>query len=160
MSPEPVASPPHIRRPSRSALEVSLSTPPFRFLTITEVAAIVYSTARKLRRRSLKSVLDGVVTARRDQHLRAAHNGLSVDDDLISAASLFHRARAYVPVEPSCLLDSVSLARFLARRRLSASIVFGISAEPFSAHCWLQVADLALNETVSAANEHTPIRIV
>jgi len=52
------------------------------------------------------------------------------------------------------------LVRFLARRRLSASIVFAVTTNPFNAHCWVQSGDLVLNDTVGNAILHTPIRVV
>ena len=36
----------------------------------------------------------------------------------------------------------------------------GVTSEPFAAHCWVQAGDIVLNETLSDANAHTPIRMV
>lgn len=49
---------------------------------------------------------------------------------------------------------------FLARRRLHASIVFGVTGDPFGAHCWVQTSDLVLSDTLGNATGHTPIRVV
>jgi len=90
----------------------------------------------------------------------AACSNPSSELGIIKAAIQFNNARRYVPVETSCLLDSLSLLRFLSRRRLWANIVFGVALNPFSAHCWIQADDVALNETVSDANVYTPIKMV
>ncbi|WP_434213483.1 lasso peptide biosynthesis B2 protein [[Pseudomonas] boreopolis] len=57
-------------------------------------------------------------------------------------------------------MDSLSLLRFLSRRELPANIVFGVTLAPFAAHCWVQAGDIVLNETLSDANAHTPIRMI
>ena len=59
-----------------------------------------------------------------------------------------------------CLLDSIALVRFLARRGLYAQLVFGVTDDPFSAHCWVQAGDLVLNDTVGDVSAHTPIRVI
>lgn len=84
----------------------------------------------------------------------------STEDQLVAASIQFLLARGYVPIERTCLLDSLSLVRFLSRRRLKAALVFGVTLHPFAAHCWVQVGDLVLNETLSDANAYTPIRVV
>jgi hypothetical protein len=65
-----------------------------------------------------------------------------------------------VPIEPVCLLDSLSLLRFLSRRGLSTNIVFGVTPEPFAAHCWVQAGDMVLNEALFDTHAYTPIRMV
>jgi hypothetical protein len=49
---------------------------------------------------------------------------------------------------------------FLARRGLYANLVFAVTTDPFAAHCWAQVDDLVLNDSVGNAQSYTPIRIV
>jgi hypothetical protein len=84
----------------------------------------------------------------------------AVEQLLLEASGEFRFARAYTPVETRCLLDSLAMVKFLARRKLHASIVFGVTSDPFSAHCWVQAGDLVLNDTVGHANAHTPIRVI
>lgn len=79
----------------------------------------------------------------------------------VSALSLsFERARRLIPVQPSCLLDSLSLLNFLAGRGYtSPNLIFGVKLHPFAAHCWVQSDDVILNEFIDYASGFTPIRV-
>jgi hypothetical protein len=152
-----------IRRPTCSALEqpVSLTGPRIDMVVVSEVMAIVWSTHRQLKTRTLKTNLEKA-SAYRDRKTDAHGDTMPApaENKLLQANGQFARARRYVPIEPVCLLDSLSLLRFLSRRGLPANIVFGVAPEPFAAHCWVQAGDMVLNETLSDANAHTPIRWV
>jgi len=153
----------NIRRPVFSAVEQPAAIPDQRIgMAIAfEVMAIVWSTRRQLKTRALRTNLDEA-SAYRDRKAGAHEIATSIapEDNLLQASGQFARARRYVPIEPTCLLDSLSLLRFLSRRGLSANLVFGVTPEPFAAHCWVQAGDMVLNETLSDAHAHTPIRMV
>jgi len=78
----------------------------------------------------------------------------------LRAATAFRASRRWVPIRPICLLDSLALLQFLARRRLAADLVFGVKLNPFSAHCWVQAEDVILNDHVEFAQRHTQILVV
>lgn len=59
-----------------------------------------------------------------------------------------------------CLLRSVALKAHLARRGIASDLVFGVTTEPFSAHCWVQIGDMVLNDRVDRVRPYTPIHIV
>jgi hypothetical protein len=153
----------NIRRPTCSAIEQPAAVAGQRvgMAIIFEVIAIIWSTRRQLKTRALKTNLDEACAYRdRKTKARGVATPSAPEDNLLRANGQFACARRYVPIEPTCLLDSLSLLRFLSRRGLSANIVFGVTPEPFAAHCWVQADDMALNETLSDANAHTPIRRV
>lgn len=158
---EAQAPTPAIEGPSRSAVEQTHSATKIKMAALLEVFAIVLSMQWQLRTRALKTTLDRLVAYRR---ARASRHFLSSTGEperrVLDAASVFRRARLYVPVETCCLLDSLAMVKFLAKRELPANIIFGVCGEPFSAHCWVQVMDLVLNDTVGNARSHTPIRII
>lgn len=83
----------------------------------------------------------------------------SMDDRLMQATDQFLAARALVPIAPVCLQDSVALIDFLARRGFHPRLVFGVSLDPFSAHCWVQAADVVLNDALLRARTHTQILV-
>jgi hypothetical protein len=56
-----------------------------------------------------------------------------------------------------CLLDSLTLAEFLASYGIRATCVFGVRANPFEAHCWLQIGSHVVNETPEMAKRYAPI---
>jgi len=154
------ASIPH---PTCSAIEQPITVAGQRIgmAIVLEVMAIVWSTRRQLKTRALKTNLDEA-SAYRDRKT-GAHGDTTpaaAKGKLLQANGQFARARRYVPIEPICLLDSLSLLRFLSRRGLPANIVFGVTSDPFAAHCWVQAGDMVLNETLSDAQAHTPIRTI
>ena len=162
-SPRRNAAIPTIQRPSLSAFEQSIVITESRLgiKVILEIMAIIWSTQWQLKSRALSVVIGDIASLRcSGPDLHGAAGATPSEDGLMSLATKFSHARAYVPIEPSCLLDSLSLVRFLARRGLPASIVFGVTLVPFAAHCWVQAGEIVLNDTLSNANAHTPIRVV
>lgn len=129
--------------------------------SMIEVAGLVFAIRRQLRTRCISKVLAEHVGKCR-VHPAKTRVGATPGSGtrLAEAAGQYQSARRYVPVDISCLLDSLAMRRFLARRGLASHIVFGVNAEPFSAHAWLQADDLALNESVSYARMHTPILVL
>ncbi len=129
--------------------------------TLLPVWMAVIATQRQLRRQPLLQVLSGIAAYRLAKSGGpATAPGGRVESCLLNATAAFRRARPYVPVETVCLLDSIALVRFLAWRGLYAELVFGVTDDPFSAHCWVQSGDLVLNDTVGDVGAHTPIRVI
>jgi hypothetical protein len=77
--------------------------------------------------------------------------------DPVANAARFITARRLVPYAPNCLTDSLALVRWLGRS--GASLVFGVKLEPFSAHCWVQLDDLLLNDRADTAAQFQPVRV-
>ncbi|UHH10115.1 lasso peptide biosynthesis B2 protein [Luteimonas fraxinea] len=142
--------------PVTSALERPVSSAPLEVSTLLEIAWIVVATRHLLKTRGLKSALSEV-PARKCDRSSVVRRGW---DGATDAALSFRRVRPYVPVSPVCLLDSLALLRFLARRGLRADLVFGVTGAPFSAHCWLQAGETILNDTLGNVESYTPIRVI
>jgi hypothetical protein len=161
--PEAYATTASLPRPTCSAIEqpASISDRRLSAATVFEVMATVWSTRHQLKTRTLKATLDAASTYR-DRKTDADEIATSAAPQqlLLQANWKFARARRYVPIEPICLLDSLSLLQFLSRRGLSANIVFGVTPEPFAAHCWVQAGDMVLNEALFDTHAYTPIRTV
>lgn len=146
--------------PHRSALERNDSSGRTTLLTVPEVLAVVAYFRSQLRSQRVPLLrLIARASAHRQRHT-CYRRGLRSETDLLRAVDAFTRARLFVPIEPRCLLDSLSLLRFLARRGLYAHLIFGVSTDPFAAHCWLQSGNLVLNDSVGNVMAHTPIRTV
>jgi hypothetical protein len=77
-----------------------------------------------------------------------------------SLASVFDRLRWFYPRPYLCLFDSLALTHFLARFGLYPDWVFGVQADPFEAHCWVQAGSVVLNDTVERVSAFTPIMCV
>lgn len=144
----------------RSAMEAPYAKQRIRAFELMEVLAIVLHTKLELKLFSLKHVLDGLGADRHIQPVNTTRPTALLAHRLSDVAAVYRRARLYVPVDMCCLLDSVAMTKFLRRRQLHAHVVFGVALDPFSAHCWVQVDDLVLNDTVGNVNSHTPIRVV
>jgi hypothetical protein len=152
---------PAIALPVRSALEHAPAPAPVHALMMLDVAATVCSTRLWLKIRPLSHIVAALAAYR---HRKTARIPLSQapsrEAHLLAFSSMFRQARRYVPIETSCLLDSVAMVRFLARRQVSAELVFGVTHNPFAAHCWVQAEGWVLNDTIGNVMAHTPIRKV
>lgn len=156
----------HLRRmievPSRSVLENSTGNARPGVPVALEVFGVVSWTQLVLKTRPLDRVINRTITHR--QRGTASRPSSAVAEPcpghLVEATQQFMRSRLSVPIETCCLLDSLALVRFLARRGLAASLVFGVALDPFAAHCWVQAGTWVLNDTLGNVLAHTPIREV
>jgi hypothetical protein len=73
------------------------------------------------------------------------------------ASRAFWRMAPWLPIEGECLVRSAVLMRFLRRRGLEADWVFGVRLWPFTAHCWVQLDGVCLNDDVERLTSYTPI---
>lgn len=75
-------------------------------------------------------------------------------------ARVFQRAAVWLPMPRKCLVRSFVLLRFLQRSGQDARWVFGVTTWPFSAHCWLQLGDMALDDWAERLVIYEPILVV
>lgn len=142
---------------SRSALEL-LSTPEADGIgAIAETLAVLFRTKHQLRTRRLWKVLEDAISRRPPE---SRQDWELTERRLLSQAHSFLNARRFIPIENNCLLDSISMIMFLAKRGLHANMVFGVTDDPFSAHCWLQYHDLILNDALGNVRAYTVIRVL
>ncbi|ACG78808.1 hypothetical protein PHZ_c2399 [Phenylobacterium zucineum HLK1] len=81
-------------------------------------------------------------------------------DEAERLAAVFHACAPWLPIQGKCLVRSFVLRRFLRRSGVDADWVFGVRTWPFSAHCWLQVGDRALDDYAERLDAYTPIMVV
>jgi hypothetical protein len=55
------------------------------------------------------------------------------------------------------LFESLALLEFLARYNFFPQVVFGVVADPFQAHCWLQEGSTILNDDLERVGRYRPI---
>jgi hypothetical protein len=60
----------------------------------------------------------------------------------------------------ACLLNSLAMHEFLAWRGMRTHFVFGVCADPFKAHCWLQRDHIVINDVPEFVNDYTPILVL
>lgn len=141
--------------PRRSASEEQSIARPSPVLAL-EVAWDVIRTWMTLRVKPFSWIVD----QRRKRRLVGPADVAVSPDRARELAQQFLRARRLAPIDPICLLDSLALAAFLARRGVDADVVLAVDLNPFEAHAWVQRGDWALNETAHRAAMLTPILVI
>lgn len=122
-------------------------------IDLMDTFAASWCASRLLRRRHIAEVVEAVRT-------RKAHRGAGALEDYRREVAIFRRLRPWYPRSYLCLWDALALIEFLARRELFPDWIFGVQAQPFGAHCWLQVSGTLLNENTEYAGQFTPIMSV
>lgn len=112
-------------------------------------AAIAAST--KFRLQPLQRIVRNVEKRKRGGTSSENH------DSLRTLTAVFHRLRPFYVREYLCRFDSLALIEFLAHYRQFPEWVFGVTGEPFTAHCWVQDGNCVLNDTVDFVRRFTPI---
>lgn len=105
-----------------------------------------------LRTRSLHSL---IATRRRRRGMAKTQQEAVSRETLLA----YERARRWIPLRKNCLLDSLALDCWLGDRLPDRTLVFGVTLEPFLAHCWLQTPDVLLNESYDRVRRFTPILV-
>jgi hypothetical protein len=147
-----------IRQPATSALEMQPSLHKLQPADAIRTLAAVTSAFVRLKIGSFSDALLGLAYCKEKY---ASHSVPCTDSraQLIELARSFNRVRLLIPIEPSCLLDSLALSTFLARRGFLSTLVIGVNCTPFSAHSWVQYDDIVLNDTVGSCRSYTPIGV-
>ena len=74
--------------------------------------------------------------------------------------AVFDTLRPFYHRDYLCLFDSLALVEFLAAYGQYPTWVYGVKAEPFHAHCWVEEKGFAFNEAVDTAHSYAPIMTV
>jgi hypothetical protein len=73
----------------------------------------------------------------------------------------FLHLRTYIYTErDACLLDSITLTRYLFSFGFAPMLIFGIRDDPFEAHAWVQDGDVVLNSSTQYAGSFSPILVI
>lgn len=151
------AIPLHLRIPEKTLSDTRGTPRP----TVSVGHCVVFfqaalSASWKLRRHSMQRIVQGVDNRKR----RYSKEQIPDYDTLRELVGVFHHLRPYYVRKYLCLYDSLALIEFLAHYRLFPTWVFGVTAEPFGAHCWVQGKDRILNDTTDYVRTFTPIMAV
>jgi len=148
------AARPASRRPPTSSLLDSAEPGPARGIAMRSLAAALGARAA-LQSRPLIDILAAVRRQRSTIDPRATPGR-----DLPQLANGFAAARRWWPAQGRCLPDSLALMRVLMAFGHRPSLVFGVIAYPFAAHCWVQSGDMVLNDALDHVTRFTPILVV
>jgi hypothetical protein len=133
--------------PVPAATYAPMASPGFR--QIVSVSAAVVATGMLLRVQGLGALLE------RQRRLRQTASVLE-PKELALRAQTFRAARRWCPVARNCLLDSLAIDRWLGSPA-GVRLVFGVIAQPFEAHCWVQSDRDVLNDSYDRVSRFEPI---
>lgn len=74
-------------------------------------------------------------------------------------AAAFRWTGLLIPSLDQCLPRSIALAHALVDAAIRPTVILAVRLRPFGAHCWVQVDDLLLNESLDQARTFTPILV-
>ncbi|WP_419755866.1 lasso peptide biosynthesis B2 protein [Brevundimonas sp.] len=141
----------HLRRASKTPTLELVPSPRTSMIERLWAALQILEATHVFRRKTLKQL---VATAIRPPAFR----GRSTTSAQVFGA--YKGAVSWVPGEGECLQRAFILKRVLAGRGIHADWVFGVRTWPFGAHCWLQIDDMVVGDTLARVSNYTPIMVV
>lgn len=141
-------------RPAASIARPLLRSSRPAIADVLKTAHIVFETRTWIARRPIARILAAI------EHRAAGEVAPAQAGQLDAAARTFLAARRLVPVRNNCLLDSLSLVRWLLTGGSPAVLVFGVKLHPFAAHCWVQSGELLLNDRLETVSRFEPVRVI
>lgn len=116
---------------------------------LVSITRAVKSASKDVRTKPLSRILA--------ERLPAPTGNSSPVPELFCQLAIFRSARPLIPVPRICLHDCLALADWLGPSFRGASLVFGVSAVPFAAHCWLQKDGVVLDDHPESPSRYRPI---
>jgi len=133
---------------ARSSLSPKQPSPAVAVLASIRFGYALRRARHRLARRGLLGALSHVVMTREARSARR---------DPRAIASALVAVGAALGYGEDCLVRSLALVDCLHQTGSDGTVVFGVLAMPFGAHCWVQAGDLVLNDQVDRVSLFTPI---
>lgn len=148
--PEPCA---HVSTTIDSAIDLAVD----RHIKPPASAALARIVLAKwsLRRIGLARTLERL--ARRKRR-RAGHPGVA--DRLVRISAAFERCNAFASPLDQCLPRSIAVAHRMLDLGLCPTLLIGVRAQPFAAHCWIESGDLIVNDRRDTVTPFAPILMI
>ena len=149
----------HVDDPETDLIGIAPPVQPHvRLIDVVRFVAATFSAWKAMRFGSLEAI----VSKANDRRLKHTNNAYEIDlERAKSCMSLFERIRPFLfGARDQCLFESFVLSNFLAKYGLYPEWVFGVTTDPFAAHCWLQHRRVVFNDYAEHASEFTPIMII
>jgi hypothetical protein len=128
-------------------------TAPIRVADVIRFIWACTAAATRLRLQPIESIVKSV-RCRKYHRQKPDPIDLSAIRSLVAA---FQRLRVLFPANYLCLFDSLALIEFLACYDFYPTWIFAVRFDPWAAHCWLQVGEVAVNEDPEITEDYTPI---
>lgn len=129
-------------------------------LRLASVPAFFWASTRadyRLRRQSLHTLVTDL--QRRNARMRSANKTFNWDV-ATRLTQRFQSLRLIYPRPYLCIYDSLALLEFFALHSLFPTWVFGVTVDPFRAHCWLQQGDVVIGDAIERVRSYRPIMYV
>lgn len=152
--------PPSTNAPEASLLPLIDDPPRISSGRVIRFLATCSSVALRLKLCSLENSLSHLVQSKSRSTTRFTADGSHLERARDLTRTFIHLRPFAYAARNRCLLDSLTLAEFLAGYGIGATCVFGVRANPFEAHCWLQIGSQVVNETPEMARRFAPILCV
>jgi hypothetical protein len=155
------AVPVKIGKPESALVQPVLGSYPHTTARDLGRLGLAYASAQAaLKLRPIESVVKAVAgrKARALACLREPERAPPAVRDLVAA--FMHLRPLFYTARGACLLDSLVLLNFLAQHGVFPQWVFGVLADPFYAHCWVQQDQIVFNDSPGLVRGFTPILVV
>lgn len=103
-----------------------------------------------LRRSSFEVIINRLGT-------RHPANTANRAEDFVGFSQAFAATAPLRPRQRHCLASSIAYVYMVRASGMAATLVMGVSAQPFSAHCWVQSGDTVLNDRLENIRPFQPI---
>jgi hypothetical protein len=144
--------------PSRSQLDISTAT------GVVQTGHLLYAALACIRVKAsmrIVSIRFAVAEARRRKRRVLRSRSTVPVESVAELVCAFRRVQRLVYTNRSaCLFDSFALFWFLTAYNVSPTLVIGVIPAPFAAHCWLQVGDEVVNDTLDHVERYEPILVI
>lgn len=107
----------------------------------------------RIRTRPIVNVLGELSQIHTDSHVK----GEEADAQLLRVATAFRATAGIFKQHNQCLPRSIAFKRMCEARGLEATLIIGVTLDPFSAHSWVQSGDRVINDTLERVRCFTPI---
>jgi hypothetical protein len=135
--------------------------PAIRTLDVVRFVLSVLKASILIRALSLEAVVSRYVRSRGRIEAGRIEEEVAVPMDRLASCVLkFRRLRPLLFTSAEqCLFYSLALGAFLVRQGFRPRWVFGVTVNPFSAHCWLQLGPVVVNDSAENVQRYTRIMV-
>lgn len=152
--------PPATSRPETSLLPLIDDRPRISAARVVRFLATCSTVALRLKLRPLEHSLAHLALRKSTSTARFIADEAALDKARDLTRTFFYLRPLAYAARNRCLLDSLTLAEFLAGYGIRATCIFAVRANPFEAHCWVQIGGHVVNETPEMARRYAPILTV
>jgi len=152
------AKPVHLDTPTATFLAPPRPWPRLTASLVRDFIAAWVVTTLMMRATPIRVIVKRV-QRRKEQEARRARV-LDIDAVRQLMAVHFVLQPVFYEAKDACLRNSLTMIEFLARHHVYPTLAFGVKAQPFSAHCWVQEGSTLLSDPIDHVRTFTPIMVI